>query len=574
MTEKQIHEKIKEFEDIFLEKNWQWRAGQIESITQILLCYYNKTHNVVILDCPTGGGKSIIGMTVSWILNQSNCDGYILTSDISLQEQYESDFEKYNITWGSVKGIDNYMCVDNLEKHSLGTCKIRRIKARTMNCYNDCPYFMARDHAAKTPTSLLNYAYWLIMQNYVNKISTNEIFSPRKFTICDEAHKILDIIQNHYSPRFDVKTLEKLEKLTNFFSLYKVSNNKNNFDSIKDCIEGLHKTENQEYIYELLKNIQSALKGYIPSITLLKDKIKKEYPKKDPPKEWKVAISLSEWLNDLYCKVDDYNTIIEETSVTNIIKNGQHEKELIFNCLEESYMMKQYFHKWSGFTVLMSATFADPSKYIKSIAINDAKYIKMDSTFNFEKSPIYFFGKRKMVFKEMQNNLPWLYKTIDDIFDMHPNERGIIHTASYDLTSKIYNNIDKKHRNRLLIYSGTEEKLQVLDLLKVNKDKVIIGPSLTHGLDLKDEWCRFLIFAKVPYLSLSDKFVAAKLKIDPEWYRWKACIEILQGVGRCIRHKDDWAVTYFLDGTLSDLIHYNKRSFPYKEFLSRIHKVE
>jgi Rad3-related DNA helicase len=110
-------------------------------------------------------------------------------------------------------------------------------------------------------------------------------------------------------------------------------------------------------------------------------------------------------------------------------------------------------------------------------------------------------------------------------------------------------------------------------MLKVNKNKVLMGPSLLEGLDLKDDWSRFAIFAKVPYLSLSDRFVATKLKINPEWYRWKAIVNILQGTGRSVRSEEDWAVTYILDAALADLIHNNRKAFP-PEFMKRIVVVE
>jgi Rad3-related DNA helicase len=221
----------------------------------------------------------------------------------------------------------------------------------------------------------------------------------------------------------------------------------------------------------------------------------------------------------------------------------------------------------------MSATFADPSKYMKSIAIKSAKYIKLGSTFDFSNSPIYFYNKHRMTYKEINANLPWLYETIDDILNKHKNENGIIHTASYDLALKIFNNVKFENRQRILVYSGTEEKRQVLEILKVNKNKILMGPSLLEGLDLKDDWSRFQIFAKVPYLSLGDKFVAAKLKINHEWYVWKAIINILQGVGRSVRSENDWATTYILDGALADLIHNNRKAFP-AEFMQRMKVID
>jgi Rad3-related DNA helicase len=565
-----IKKYLEEFVEIFMPENFVWRKGQKEAIISIIEAYKNET-KVVILDAPVGSGKSIIGMAVAYILNKHGKDGYILASDISLQEQYEKDFKRFNIKWGSVKGIDNYMCIDNMEKNSLGTCRIRNRKPKGMHCYSQCPYFNARDMAAESPTALLNYAYWLIMQNYVNQHMDEgqQLFPSRDFTICDEGHKILDIVQNHYSPRFDPKTLEKLEKLTDFFKTYKINDHKKDFQSLKVLINTLFDFDNQDELFKTLRRIEIYLENYKSSIDLLKDQVQKEYPKDDPPKEWRESLRICDWLKDFHCKIEDYVYIIDKTSTRNIVKNPVNDDEIIFNCLEESYMMKKYFHAHTGFTLLMSATFADPKDYLQSIALNSAKYIKMESTFDYSKSPIYFYNKRRMTYKQMEANLPWLYDKINEILDNHSNENGIIHTVSYNLTMKIHNNLSPKNKRRVLVYEGTTEKRKVLEILKNDHSKVLMGPSLLEGLDLKNEWSRLQIFAKIPYLSLADKFVKTKLEINPNWYRWKAIVHVLQGTGRSVRSEDDWATTYILDGSLADLIHKNRKAFP-KEFMQRI----
>lgn len=565
----EINKHLEDFKQTFLPEDFIWRKGQKETIIEIIEAYKNNVKTVIV-DAPVGSGKSLIGMAVSYILNKNKLDGYILASDISLQEQYEKDFKKFKLNWGSVKGLDNYLCIDNMEKNSLGTCRIRNKAPRSMHCFHQCPYFNARDKASESPTSLLNYAYWLIMQNYVNNHSeTEELFPARDFTICDEGHKILDIVQNHYSPRITPTTVENLEKITDFFDTYNVHNHRKDLQSIKVIINTLFEQENQNELFKTLKRLEIYLEQYKPSIDILKDRIKEEYPKDDPPKEWRKILRIADWLKDFHCKVEDYVYIIDNTSSRNLIKNPGKEDELVFNCLEESYMMNKYFHEHTGFTVLMSATFGDPMDYIKSIALKNAKYIKVQSTFDFSKSPIYFYNKRRMNYKQIDSNLPWLYERINEILDNHPNDNGIIHSVSYNLTMKIHNNLSHKNKMRLLVYEGTQEKRKVLEMLKRDKSKVLIGPSLLEGLDLKDDFSRFQIFAKVPYLSLSDRFVKTKLNINPSWYRWKAITNILQGTGRIVRSEDDWGITYILDGSLADLIHKNRRAFP-PEFMKRI----
>jgi len=560
-----IDKYITEFEETYLPRGFNWRKGQKKAIEEIIQVYLERKHRVVILDAPVGSGKSLIAMATAFILNKVGDTGYILASEISLQDQYENDIERFHLPWGSVKGVDNYLCKDNGDKHSLGTCKIRNKKPRKMYCYSECPYFSARDLAINTETSILNYNYWLIMQNFVREPN---LFTSRDFTICDEAHKILDIVQNHYSPRFTENTIEKLKKLSDFFMVHKVNDHDVEIHEIKNALKELWGLEEQSEIYERLKIIEKMLKRFKGSIEILKERVNEDYADKKPPKEWREALFLSDWLKDLHCKIEDYNTIIKNTSVRNIVKNPTVD-ELVFNCLEERFMMNHYFHRFTGFTILMSATFSDPLEYMKNINIKEAKHIKMENQFPFEKSPIYYYPKKRMSYKYIDQNRDWLYSKINEIIEKHKGESGIIHSASYDLARKIKENLTPKNRKRVFVYEGTTEKRKTLDMMKITKGKILMGPSLTTGLDMADDFARFAIIAKMPYPSLSNRFVKTKMKINPNWYKWKTIIEILQSVGRTVRHENDYCDTYILDGCLGDLIHSSRSSFP-KEFLQRI----
>lgn len=559
---------IIDFVDIHLNEKWKWRKGQKESIIEIIQTYLEGKYKVVILDAPTGSGKSIISLCVSWILNHYKLKGFILASDISLQNQYEEDIKKMNMPYGSVCGIDNYLCIDNMEKNSLGTCRIRNQSPKKYPCYNECPYFSNRDKATTSPTALLNYSYWMIMMNYVNVYNEEQIFPKRDFLICDEAHKIIDIVQNHFSPRFDKKTIDKLEKLTEFFVNHKINNHHNDFYNLKFHLQKIKKEEDKQELFKHLQAIEFNLSIYLKSITRFKDQIKAKYPKTSPPKDWRRAARLADWLKDIHCKVQDYNKIIDETSLVNLVKNPGID-DIVFNCLEEKYLMNNYFHKWSDFTLLMSATFSDPSEYLRSMALTGAKYIKLDDSFSFEKSPIYYYNKKKMNYNNIDKNLPWLIETINDILDNHINDNGIIHTSSYNLSLKIYQNLSHKNKSRCLIYNGTDEKNKMISILKNNNSKVLIGPSLTTGIDLKDDMARFSIIAKIPFPNLANNFIKTKMNINPNWYKWKTVIEIIQSIGRTIRNKNDWCITYILDASFDNLINYGIKYFSV-EFIKRI----
>jgi Rad3-related DNA helicase len=127
-----------------------------------------------------------------------------------------------------------------------------------------------------------------------------------------------------------------------------------------------------------------------------------------------------------------------------------------------------------------------------------------------------------------------------------------------------------KHTFRLINYENSKEKAEVLELFKKKEGGVLVGPSLLEGLDLKDDTSRFQIFFKVPYPSLGSPHIKAKMDHMPEWYSWKTAVNVSQGVGRSVRSKDDWCITYLLDGCFSSIL--NSKTFN-KEFLNRIVRI-
>lgn len=549
--------------------NWAWRKGQKEIIMKILHAYYSGIDSVVA-ECPTGSGKSHIAMCVSWVLNEKGKKGYILASDVALQDQYEEDVNKMRINWGSVKGIDRYICPENDECISLGKCKVYNKSPKKMKCYDTCPYYSQRDKASATRTAILNYAYWILQLNYVYPNIDNPPFTERDFVICDEAHKITDIIQSHFSPRIDKAFEDKLLKtkryLNNNLRMFKYDVH---IDTAIDFKNKLFQSEDKLLLLKILNKIKLCLSEISELNNVIDEYIAEFYPKMTPPSNIQAGFKLADYIKDVHCKLCDYVTIISEAGVSNLVKNSTNKDELIFNCLQERYLMDKFFHANKKFTVYLSATIGSPKQYFNDMNIPNGSYYNLPSSFDFSSSPIYFYNKRRMSFNKMEENLPWLIKKINEVLDSHPNDKGIIHSASYDLTMKIHEGLSKTNQKRLVVYNGAEEKQTGIDKMNKNGNFVLMGPSLLEGVNLPDDKCRFLIIAKVPYLSLGDKFVKAKLEASPNWYQSKAIVSILQGVGRGVRSETDYCDTYILDGNFADLLYKNRDAFS-RDFINRI----
>lgn len=576
-----MHEKLQEDIRKWALKNigekFTFRKGQLETITDIVSTFFEGEKNLYLLDAPTGSGKSIIAIIVSGFLSSFNMKGYILASDLSLQSQYEREIRDLNLGWGCIKGVDNYDCVVNGERFSIGDCRIKNISyeaAEELLCFRDCGYLSNRKRAIQSPVALLNYSYWLIQRNYTapqqEAKGKGVPFPKRDFTICDEAHKLSEIVQNHFSPRISLDSVNRVEDFYAFLKRKSLSTPRRLPSSFKNLVKKIIDENNDTVLFSLLKEVELFLLDYVKAGTTLKESISLMFPgEKEVPKDWRFAISQADWLKDMHCKFEDYNHILAQVGAEYMIKNPQDVNTVVFNCLEEKYMMNKYFHQQAGFKLLMTATMGDPKDFLKSVGGTKCKYKKLESTFDFEKSPIYFYPSKRMSMTQRDSNFDWLKDTIAEVLSKHPEVSGIIHSGSYELSNRIHASLNKNSQDRVIIYKNSQEKEEAMRRFILEPNKVLMGPSLLEGLDLLDDKSRFQIFAKVPFPSLGDKYVNAKMNYQPGWYNWKTCLQILQGVGRSVRSETDYADTYFLDGCLSDLFRRNRNSFP-EEFQKRI----
>jgi len=561
-------------------RDFYYRPQQKEVVLDIVKTFFEGNCNLYLLDAPTGSGKSIIALTAAGFLAEFKMRGYILASDLMLQTQYEKDLRSYNLQWGSIKGVDNYTCIVNSEKFSMGECRMKNVsyeESENLPCFSDCGYLFNRKLAIKSPVAILNYSYWLIQRNYVEGKMQDKgkgvPFPIRDFTLCDEAHKVAEIVQNHFSPRIDEKTFDKLDKLRSILTKNKIAHIGSTPARIRNIINSLKREKDQDKIYFYLKEFELILQDFAKAGTKLKEYTASKYPNEVVvPKEWRFYLGLSDWAKDCHCKFEDYNHIISQVGIDKMIKNDQGE-HLMFNCLDESYMMDRHFHSQAGFKLLMTATMGEPATFLKNIGAANARYFKMDSHFNYEKSPIYFYPKRRMSMSQKEKNMPWMQRKIDQLLNNHPEENGIIHSGSYENSMKIFESLSESNKKRVLVYQGTQEKEKALEKFFAEKNLVLMGPSILEGLDLAAEKSRFQVFVKVPFPSMGDKFVSAKMNYQPDWYDWKTTISVLQGIGRSVRSEEDWAITYFLDGCLSDLLRRRRSSFPV-EFQRRIKVVQ
>lgn len=579
-----LDEQIYEWTKDNLGTDFKFRPYQFEAVKNILQSYLSKNVDNFLLEAPTGTGKSFIAFIFAGVLHRYyQKSGYYLVSDLGLLDQCANDIKRFNLDWGIIKGSDNYICNENNQIFNLGVCQLAKKSYKEIagwECSRYCEYIQARNKAINSPITLMTYSMWLIQRNYVASQIGEMIcpFGARDFIICDEAHKLAEIVQNHFSPMISVDDYDKISDIESFARKYELDIDGTNKTKIIVLPSDFNlyyskilKEDDNNTLFYYIRRLQEyflKLKQIGLNIT---EKCSQEKYTTKIPKEWKKALYEVNWINDVCCKLTDFIEIINKTDYKYIVKNVQ-DKRIVFNCLHEYYLLDKHFHDRGNFKLLMSATLGDPISYAKGISAKKPKYIEIPTQWNYIKSPVYFLDKYRMSYKEKDNNFIHIVKIIEKIFDKHPNEKGIIQCGSFQFAQRLFNEINDTYKDRILLYNNSSEKNIALCDLGVSGNKVLVGPSLIEGISLDDDKCRFQIIMKVPYPSLGDSFVKAKLNYMPFWYTWKTLNSIIQGVGRSVRSADDWAITYIIDGCFSDLLIKHYKEFP-KSFLYRIKKI-
>ncbi|MDA9263013.1 DEAD/DEAH box helicase family protein [bacterium] len=556
-------------------EGFAFRDGQREIIEAICNSYIEDPNATLVVDAPTGAGKSLIAMWSAHVLKELGNRGYLITSDLSLQDQYESDFYRLGLRWPSIRGVDNYECSVNGLPFSLGDCKLKGMgyeQAEKLSCYSSCDYLQNRKRSIEQPIALLNYSFWLIQRNYVEDRmlqDNKEVpFKSRDFVFFDEAHKVDEIVQGHFSPRIDIGIVDRFGLANRFIQKQNIGTPIQTLGSIKSIVTRLLTEKSKPALFEAMQDFRKIAKVYRKAAQITKAQAGKRFKNREVPRDWATALTTFDRIKDVYCKFDDYVALIKDVGVDSMVIN-QMEDEAKFMCVEEGRMIQKYLHDRAGFKVFMSATIGDPRAFVKIMGIKNAKFIRVPNAFNYDKSPVVFVNRHKLSFREREASLPKVVKILDQIISKHSGQRGVIHTGSYMFANYIKQN--SKHTFRLMDYENSKDKKGIIELFKKKDDAVLMGPSLLEGLDLKDDISRFQIFFKVPYPNVSDPLIKAKMQHSKEWYDWKTGISIMQGVGRSVRSKDDWAVTYVLDACFRSLI--NKKGFFPPSFQERIKTI-
>jgi ATP-dependent DNA helicase DinG len=490
----------------------------------------------ILCEIPVGGGKSPFALNVSSWMRQPMGDAFILTPQKILQRQYEASFDS-NLVY-SLYGKGNYECHSKNTNCDVGSSIKPKCEA--------CPYKMANEEAAASPNMVLNYKLALL------KFKLPPPFRPRprKLMILDECH----VLEGHLTEFNAVSVSEhRCKKLKiAFFQPH----------TIHKALEWLNTT----YIPQLAKKYLELS----DRLDTLNDELEFN-PRTLSASEQALFKDVKE-LTEHLRSIDNLITMpTDEVCDRFVLVNEQ--KSFKFKEIYGRNVFHSLVKPMADRFLFMSATILNKEAFCRDLGLNpdEAAFISLPSEFPPENRPVVYIPQMKMNFEwnheKNEEARKDLIVSIQQICQDHKAESGIIHTGNFQIAEWLVSQLNGSVPHTVVHHNPSAEvsRDDVIDGFMENSKDVphlLISPSITEGLDLKDDSARFAIFAKVPFGNLGDAWVKKRRDISQDWYARQALIHIIQGGGRIVRAPTDYGTTYILDSSFAYLYRNNMRYVP------------
>lgn len=492
----------------------RWNRNQ-SAVFEEICARFDEGNELVVLDNPCGGGKSLLGyMTREYL----NVPGYYLVGTKGLQDQIES-----TLGLPTIKGRANYTPngVTPTSHWSDPTCADCDKDADTGQCSfcidsGDCPYTVTKFIASMHEFPVANYSY--AFGEWSNPMSP---FSGRGLVVCDEADTIADELLSHVSveisPRMqqrlnlDRPALKTVESAWVEWFSYAVPHIQEKYAQMPRG--SLENKRRRKTIANLIGRLRSI---------------------RDNPEGW-----VYEYANDF---ISFKPVTVDHLAPSVLWKHGER-----FLCMSGSGGSPEQFVEDLGFEGQWAPVFAP-------------------STFPVTNRPIYVCPSARMTRKTEQLEWPKMAKALLAVIDMHPDDKILVHTHSYALTKFLYNtyveSLEEDQPSRVECYLAAEKKDSAVKWFEATDNAVLLAPSLDRGYDHSD--IDICVICKVPSPYLGSKQVQKRLRETRGgqiWYANETVKTLTQMYGRVMRSEHDSGTTIVLDEMFSSFYSRWKRLF-------------
>jgi Rad3-related DNA helicase len=474
-----------------------WRPVQAEGLDYLIEKFAEADD--LMLEGPTGTGKSGQALTLARWAAARGLSTYITTKTISLENQYMRDFAGMGLK--QLHSKSRYHCPD-CDNCEAGMRAIKTSAGTRCRCRlgDNCSYRIAKAKFQTAAFGIANDKFICTSARYAPD------FAQRDLVIFDEGHGLADTIAELYS--FDIAQREidyfpgeggEISWLKNHYT-HKLA------VQIRELEEMLAQTdENDPEIEELCKKLEQA-EGKRNNLQHI------------------LSSSSEYWVFD------------------------QQPDQLRISPLWAADFAANLLPRIGSKRIYLSATlpgFKQQARYL-GIDPQKARYLALPCPFPVEHRLIRFCPMVSWPKKGQDPESAYAEAccALEKILARHPTERGLVHVSSYPQAREIYRLSQNK---RLIIHENAGEKEARFQEMFDRPGTVLLSPSSHEGVDLYDDRCRFQVILKLPFAGIKDKRVARRMQVDPDWYMLNTAQKFVQACGRAVRSENDFAVTYVVD---------------------------
>ena len=507
-----------------------YRGAQEQALTDIQEAF-EAGNDVVLVRAPTGSGKSLLARAVAGCAAtpgeaapEEPIGAYYTTPQVSQLDDVEGDalLSDLNI----IRGKNNYNCILPGETDT-PVNQAPCVRETDFDCQvkHRCPYFSDRAIAANRSIAAMTLAYFM-------QTAGSDVFGMRDVVVIDEAHGLGDWAEMYATIELSPQTVPPWNDVKP--------------DDISDLEDALSYAE---YLVTICTRGLDIIRGS-PELTA------EEVERRD---------KFTELRSELQWFIEDYQDPESPTTWVVDQPDGDGGTVTIKPMDPARYLKHTVWDRGRKFA-LLSATILSKDAFCANVGLDPSRValVEVPHTFPVENRPLYDVTQGKMTYEHRDETLPAMARTLVQLMQRHPDEKGLVHCHSYAIQEQLETLLsDFGVSSRVRSHSKEDRDAQLGTWKRSDDPEVFLSVKMEEALDLEGSLCRWQLLCKAPYPNTRDSRVARRLE-DGQWgwYYRTALRTVIQACGRVVRAPDDYGATYLGDSSLLDLFERARTDMP------------
>lgn len=519
-----------------------WREHQKEVVSDILDAF--QTSDVVLVEAPTGAGKTVIGAAASRALGGK---ALYLSHTIQLQKQQLRTLPG-TVT---VTGRRNHACLQPVAQEF-------GLTAEDADCPceyaepDGCSYYRQWFQAMDARDVVLNYAYMVrIVKARGIKVADgwgtqgpdrNVIPNPfvgRNLMVCDEGHNLERALLDADTVDIYQSSFERYG-----FSLPSTVS----FDAWPRWAADLAPIVEERY--------EAARSGMASSDSFSVDTFKEA--------------SRLRALGQTLANVQDLGSLSSKGSTVYV---GRKPHGYTLQPLWAWDRAKHLLFNHASNVMVMSATLGAPGLAAKLLGLDSWTHLKIPSTFPVKNRPVFYWPVAKMKYNMDDMEKQRQVVALVHLANKFQGAAGVVHCNSYALGRYFMDHVRRYNSevaDRCFTHDAKGREATFEDFEANPGNRILITPAATTGVDW--DFLGWQMIPKVPYPDLSDELTRLRYdyvdeedgrKLGQEVYTNEAVKTLVQASGRNVRTPESKGVTVITDGAFWPLFkHIAPDAFP------------